>query len=136
MAFSGIFSTWTNTFWPRIIFFLKIWSYSMTFSIFDHFFLGGGWHMNICGRRLLRPELSLVLVFHCSHFLENSLKSKSANNDTYSPYMDFIICIIFYYYYTNLLSYYYYFWKFINKWWNAANLKLALWAMGKIEKRA
>ena len=32
-----------------------------------------------------------------------------------------------------LLSYY--FWKSINKWWNGGDLKLALWAMGKTEKR-
>ena len=29
----------------------------------------------------------------------------------------------------------YYFWKSINKWWNGGDLKLALWAMGKTEKR-
>ena len=57
---------------------------------------------------------------------------KQTNNDTYSPHMDFVISLTFYFITAFYLSYY--FWKAINKRWNDADLKLAMWAMGKTKK--
>ena len=85
-----------------------------------------------------KESMLLLLGILTSRLTDNWPLEKIKNLNLPKKRHLFVICWFFHKHHillhnSFLLSYY--FWKSINKWWNGGDLKLALWAMGKTEKR-
>ena len=69
---------------------LKIWSLELYQEIFYDFLYfspyWGGWHMQICGRRLLRPERSSAARCCAFHYIFSVLFSSQRNQKTMVHY--------------------------------------------------